>query len=351
MSEIKIANRKIGPDHPPFIVAEMSGNHNGSLDRALKIIEAVKAAGADAIKFQTYTADTITLNVKQGEFLIDDPKSLWAGKHLYELYQKAHTPWEWHERLFKKCKELDLIAFSSPFDESAVDFLEKLKVPCYKIASLEIVDLPLIQKVAQTGKPLIISTGGATLTEISEALETARHAGCKDIILLKCTTAYPAAPVDSNLRTIPQLAATFNSLVGLSDHTLSLGVPLASIALGCCLIEKHVTLSRKDGGVDSAFSLEPAELEALSKESKIAWQALGKVHFGALPSEKTSLSHRPSLYFVQDVTKGETVQAQHVRSVRPGNGLPPKYLPKIMGLQLAQNVKKGSPVTWDLFKK
>lgn len=348
--EIKIGPYFVGPNHPPLIVAELSGNHNGSLDRALQLVDAAKKAGVHALKLQTYTADTITLDVREREFLIDDPTSLWKGRNLYELYQEAYTPWEWHQPIFDRCRELGLMVFSTPFDETAVDFLEKLNVPCYKIASLEIVDLPLIQKVAATGKPVIISTGGSTVVEIGEAVAAARKAGCKDLILLKCTSAYPTPPCDSNLRTIPHLASTFQTLVGLSDHTLSLGVPIASVALGACLIEKHFTLARADGGVDSAFSLEPQEFKMLVEESKKAWQALGGVQYAPLASEKTSISHRPSLYFVQDISAGEVIRPHHIRSVRPGCGLPPKEIDHVIGLPLQKSVKKGTPVSWEVFQ-
>jgi pseudaminic acid synthase len=351
MNEITIGNYKIGPGHPPFIIAEMSGNHNGSLKKALEIVDAAHRVGVHALKLQTYTADTITLDVRIGEFVITDQKSLWANKNLYELYQIAHTPWEWHKPIFDRCKELGMIVFSTPFDETAVDFLEKLDTPCYKIASLELVDLPLIAKAAATGKPMIMSVGGSTLGEINDAVDTARRAGCKDIILLKCTSAYPTSPRDSNLRTIPHLAASFNTLVGISDHTLSLGVPIASVALGACVIEKHFVMSRSEGGVDSAFSLEPEEFKSLVEESRKAWESLGKVQYGMLDSEKTTLSHRPSLYFVEDLLEGEVIKPHHIRSVRPGSGLPPKEFETIIGLQLAQKATKGMPVNWKCFKK
>ena len=350
MKEISIGSHKIGPEHPPYIVAEMSGNHMRSLKRALELVEAAKNSGVHAIKLQTYTPDTITLDVKEGSFVIKDPKSLWNGRNLYDLYQEAHTPWEWHHEIFDRCRELDLTVFSTPFDETAVDFLESLHVPCYKIASLEIVDLPLIKKVAATGKPVMISTGASTLVEIGEAVATARDGGCRDLMLLKCTFSQPALPIDTHLRTIPHLADCFDTLVGLSDHTLSLGVPIASVALGCCLIEKHFTLSREEGGVDTAFSLEPQEFEMLVKGTYDAWQALGRIQYAPLPAEKSLLRIRPSLYFVEDLPAGTIVQANHMRSVRPGDGLPPKELERVIGLTIRASVKKGTPVSWDLFK-
>lgn len=350
MKEICIGKYTIGPQHPPFIIAEMSGNHHQSLERALHLVDIAKETGAHALKLQTYTADTITLDIKDREFLIEDNHSLWKGKNLHELYEEAHLPWEWHGPIFERCRELDLLVFSTPFDETAIDFLEELKCPCYKIASLEIVDLPLIRKAAATGKPLIISTGASTLIEIGEAVKAARQGGCQDLILLKCTASYPASPIDSNLRTIPHLAECFNTLIGLSDHTLGIGVPLASIALGACVIEKHFTLSRQDGGVDDVFSLEPEEMKALVVESERAWQSLGSIQYTPLHSERVSFSHRPSLYFVKDMKEGETVESSHVRSVRPGNGLPPKELEKIIGLTIKQAVQYGTAVTWELFK-
>lgn len=350
MQEIKLGHYKVGLQHPPFIVAEMSGNHHHSLERALQLVQVAKDMGAHALKLQTYTADTITLDVKGGEFLIRDEASLWKGKNLYELYQEAYLPWEWHLPIFERCRELDLLVFSTPFDETAVDFLEELNVPCYKIASLEIVDHPLIKKVAATGKPLILSTGASTLVEIGQAVEVVRQAGCQDLILLKCTSSYPASPNDSHVRTIPHLSACFNTLVGLSDHTLGIGVSIASIALGACLIEKHLTLSRQEGGVDDAFSLEPHELKSLVMESERAWQSLGHIHYTSLSSERVSLSHRPSLYFVEAVEAGEVIQPHHVRTVRPGKGLPPQELEKVIGLKLRHSVKFGTPVNWNLFK-
>lgn len=350
MQEVTIGPYKIGKNHPPFIIAELSGNHNGSLERALKTVEAAKKAGVHAIKLQTYTADTITLNVQTKGFVIHNKKSLWYGRNLYDLYQEAHTPWEWHKKIFAHARKLGLIVFSSPFDETAIDFLEKLNAPCYKIASPEIVDLPLIKRAAATKKPLIISTGASTLKEIKEAVAAAKGAGCKQLILLKCTCAYPTEPKESNLRTLQDLEKKFHAPVGLSDHTISLGVPIASIALGACVIEKHLTLSRTDGGVDSAFSLEPQEFKILVEETKKAWEALGKVNYGPLKSEKTTLSHRPSLFFIRDLKAGEKIGPDDIKSVRPGLGLPPKEIDAIYGLKLISNVKMGTPVSWKHFK-
>lgn len=348
--EIKIGNQTIGSAHPPMIVAEMSGNHCGSLENALKIVEKAKEAGVHAIKLQTYRPDTITLNSDEKEFYIHEKGSLWDGRRLYDLYQEAHTPWEWHQPIFSLCRKLDIEIFSSPFDETAIDFLETLSPPCYKIASLEIVDHALIQKAARTGKPLIISTGTATLVEIGEAVTAARNAGCKRLILLKCTAAYPAHPIDMHLRTIPHLRDCFETLVGLSDHTLGLGVAIAGVAMGACLIEKHFILDRSKGGVDSGFSLEPSEFRMLVDESKKAWQALGKISYGNLNSEKSIFSLRPSLYFSLDLPAGIIVKQEHICSVRPGCGLPPKELSRIVGLTLNVSVKKGTPVSWELFK-
>lgn len=347
MPEINIGQFKIGPKHPPFIVAEISANHNQSFDRAIQLVDAAKQAGAHAIKLQTYTADTMTLDLTIGDFSIRDPDSLWYGKTLYKLYQEAYTPWEWHAELFQRAKKHGMIAFSSPFDATAVDFLESLNVPCYKIASLEITDLPLIQKAASTGKPLIISTGAATLAEIDDAVTTARRSGCKDLVLLKCTAAYPAPASDANLRTIPHLAMSFGICVGLSDHSLGIGVALASIPYGACLIEKHFTLSRDDGGVDAAFSLDTKEMKALVTESRIAWEALGKAQYGPIPSEQSILKFRRSLYFVKNLKAGEVIKAEHIRAIRPGGGLSPKDLSRVIGLCVAHEVKTGDPVKWE----
>ncbi|KKI99117.1 pseudaminic acid synthase [Prochlorothrix hollandica] len=347
MPEIKIANCKIGQNHPPFIIAEMSGNHNQSLERALEIVEAAAKTGAHGLKLQTYTADTMTLDLKEGEFFIDDPNSLWYGHSLYELYQQAHTPWEWHEPILKRCQELGIIGFSTPFDATAVDFLESLNVPCYKIASFENTDLPLIRKVASTGKPMIISTGMATIAELDETVRTAREAGCQDLILLKCTSTYPATPESSNLLTIPHLRDLFNVQVGLSDHTIGIGVSVASVALGATFIEKHFTLSRSEGGVDSAFSMEPEEMAQLVTETHRAWQALGHISYGPTEVEKASLQFRRSLYVVQDMQPGDTFTPENLRAIRPGLGLSPKYYDLFLGKKVTKSLKSGTPLDWE----
>jgi len=348
MREIVIANHGVGPGHRPFIVAEMSGNHNQSLDRALEIVEAAAAAGAHALKLQTYTADTITLEVERGEFFVSDPASPWQGQSLYALYQQAYTPWEWHERLMARCREQGLICFSTPFDESAVDFLEALGVPCYKIASFENAHLPLIRKVAATGKPMIISTGMATLAELDETIRTAREAGCQDIILLKCSTTYPASPEDSNLLTIPHLPSLFDVQVGLSDHTLGVGVAVAGVALGATLIEKHFTLRRADGGVDSTFSMEPEEMRQLVVETERAWRAMGRVHYGPTEGERGESAFRRSLYVAKEMKAGDVFSRENLRVVRPGRGLPPKYYDVILGRRITRDAEMGTPVSWDL---
>lgn len=349
IQNIKIGDKYIGPDHPPFIVAEMSGNHNQSLDRAIQIVEAAAKAGVHALKIQTYTADTMTLDINKNEFFIDDPDSLWKGNSLYKLYEQAYTPWEWHKPIFDRCKELDLIAFSSPFDDTAVDFLEKLNVPCYKIASFENTDLPLIRKVASTGKPVIISTGMATLSELSEAVHAAREAGCKDIVLLKCTSAYPASPENTNIRTIPHMREMFQCHVGLSDHTMGHGVTIASVALGATVIEKHFILNRADGGVDSTFSMQPVEMAQLVVESIHAWQSLGQVSYGPAEAEKKSIQFRRSLYVVQNLKAGDVITRENVRAIRPGFGLPTKYLDQLLGKTVKQDVKRGTALEWDIF--
>ncbi len=342
-----LGNKSIGINSKPFIIAEMSGNHNQSLDRALKIVEAAAMAGADAIKLQTYTADTMTINIAENEFLITDPHSLWYGKNLYELYQEAHTPWEWHHAIFKRCQELGIICFSTPFDESAVDFLETLNAPIYKIASFENTDIPLLKKVAQTKKPVIISTGMTNLAELEEIVTTLKNNGCENIVLLKCTSTYPAEPSNSNIATIPHLKEMFNVEVGLSDHTLGIGVAIASIALGATVIEKHFTLCRADGGVDSAFSLEPQELKMLVDECQRAQDSIGKVQYFAAKDEEISKVYRRSLYVVQDIKKGETFNSKNIRNIRPGLGLPPKYIYQMLGKKAKYNIKRGTPCTLD----
>jgi N-acetylneuraminate synthase len=345
---MNIKNRKIGNNYPPFIIAEMSGNHNHSLERALQIVEAAAKSGADALKLQTYTADTITLNVEGCDFFINDPDSLWKGNSLYKLYQNAYTPWEWHKPIFNKCKELGIIGFSTPFDETAVDFLESLDIPCYKIASFENNHLPLIKRVAQTGKPIILSTGMASIGEIEEAVQTARQNGCKDIILLKCTSSYPSNPEESNILTIPHMRDLFNCEVGLSDHSLGIGVAVASVALGATVIEKHFTLARAEGGVDSVFSLEPDEMAALVLETERAWQSLGEIKYGPTEEEKKSLLFRRSLYVAEDMIEGEVFTEKNLRIIRPGFGLPPKYYDIIIGRKVNKDVNKGTPISWDL---
>lgn len=326
----------------------MSGNHNQSLNRALEIVDAAAAAGAHAIKLQTYTADTITIDKKEGEFLISDPKSLWKGETLYELYKKAYTPWEWHEPIFKRAKEKGILCFSSPFDFTAVDFLETLDAPAYKIASFENIDIPLIRKVAKTGKPIIISTGMANVQEIAEAVDAVRSEGNDQLILLKCTSTYPATPDNTNIVTIPHMKDLFQCEVGLSDHTLGIGVAIASVALGATVIEKHFTLSRVEGGVDSTFSMEPDEMKALVIETERAWQALGRISYDATEKEKASLVFRRSLYVVEDMKKGDLIFEKNVRSIRPGYGLPPKYLEIVLGKRVNQDLKRGTALKWGL---
>jgi N-acetylneuraminate synthase len=346
--KMRIAERTIGADEPPFIIAEMSGNHNGSLERALAIVDAAAEAGADALKLQTYTADTMTLDLDEGEFRIDAPHSPWKGESLYSLYQKAHTPWDWHEPIFRRCRERGLIAFSSPFDATAVDFLEALDAPAYKIASFEILDLPLIRKAAATGKPVIISTGMATEAEIVEAVEAARQAGGQEIILLKCTSSYPADPADSHLRTIPYLRERFGVPVGLSDHTPGIGAALGAVALGAVAIEKHVTLSRAEGGVDAAFSLEPQELAQLVRESRMARLALGGVHLGPCEHERPSLQFRRTLYVVRDMPAGAVFTPADIRAIRPGLGLPPRHYEAVLGQRAVHAIRRGTPLSLDL---
>ena len=344
---MQINGRDISPAPRPYLIAEMSGNHNRSLERALALVGAAAKSGADAIKLQTYTADTITLDCAAPDFLVEDPKSLWAGRRLYELYEEAHTPWEWHKPIMKHAASLGLDCFSSPFDASAVDFLEELGVPAYKIASFEVIDLPLIRKVAETGKPMIVSTGMASVSEIGEALRVAREAGNDQVCLLKCTSTYPATPDSTNLATIPNMRATFGCEVGLSDHTMGSGVAVGAVALGAVLIEKHFTLRRADGGVDSAFSLEPAEFRQLREETERSWQALGRVTYGGTSAEEGSRAFRRSLYVAQDIAEGEAFSPRNLRSVRPGYGLAPKHYDVLLGKRVNRALSKGTPVSWD----
>ncbi len=347
---INIKGHQVGPGHPPFIIAEMSGNHNQSIERALEIVEAAAKAGAHALKIQTYTPDTMTIDLNENEFHISDPKSLWKGYSLYNLYGEAYTPWEWHRQIFDRAAELGMVAFSSPFDHTAVDFLESLDVPCYKIASFENTDLPLIRRVAATGKPIIISTGMASIAELDESVRTAREYGCKDLILLKCTSTYPATPENTNILTIPHMQQLFNCQVGLSDHTLGIGVSVASVALGATVIEKHFTLDRADGGVDSTFSMEPDEMAMLVRETERARQSLGCVAYGPTAAERKSLEHRRSLYIVKDIAPGEKLTLDNVRAIRPGLGLPTKYLDVLLGKSVKQAVKRGTALAWTLIE-
>lgn len=341
MTRLSIADRPIGPDQEPFIIAEMSGNHDGRLERALALIDAAKDAGADAIKLQTYTADTITIDHDGPGFLLEG--GLWRGRTLHDLYREAHTPWEWHPALFARARERGLIVFSSPFDDTAVDLLEGLDAPAFKIASFEIVDLPLIRRAARSGKPLIISTGMASLGEIAAAVDAARPA---PVALLHCVSGYPAPAEDMNLRTIPHLAEAFGVPVGLSDHSFGIAAPVAAVTLGAVIIEKHFTLSRAEGGVDSAFSLEPAEFKAMAEAARMAWRAAGRVHYDPEPSEEGGRDYRRSLYVVADVAAGETLTPANVRSIRPGFGLAPKHLPAVLGRRAVRPLRRGEPLSW-----
>lgn len=344
---VEIAGRAIGVDHPPFVIAEMSGNHNQSLERAFAIVDAAANSGAHAIKLQTYTADTMTLNMRGGAFEISDPNSLWTGKNLHDLYSLAYTPWDWHAPIIKRANELGLICFSSPFDESAVDFLDALDVPAFKIASFENNYLPLIAKAASTGKPLIISTGLASLGELDDAVRVARDAGCQQLILLKCTSTYPATPQNTNIRSIPHLRELFGVEVGLSDHTMGVGVAVASVALGASVIEKHFTLSRSHGGVDSAFSLEPHEFRSLVLESDRAWSSLGQVRYGPTQAEQDSLAFRRSIYVIRDIAEGDTFTEENLRILRPGDGAPPSFLSHILGTVARRAYLRGTPLSID----
>ena len=347
-AHISIDGRKIGTDYAPYIIAEMSANHNGSIENAFKIIEQAKRCGADAVKLQTYTADTITLNSRAPEFMIRG--TLWDGQSLHELYQKAHMPWDWHKPLFDFAREQGITIFSSPFDFSAVDLLESLNAPAYKIASFEMVDLPLIRYVAQTGKPMIISTGMADADEIAEAVATAKSAGCRELVVLHCVSGDPAPAADYNLRTLPDMAARFGTLVGLSDHTLDNTTAVTSVVLGACVIEKHFTLDRNGGGADDSFSLEPDGLQALCRDSKTAWQALGRVHYGLKSSEQGNVQFRRSLYFVKDMQKGDAIDETCIRSVRPGFGIAPKHFDELIGKRLTRNVQANTKTDWADFE-
>lgn len=343
--EINLGNIKVGPDHKPFIIAEMSGNHNQSLERALAIVDAAAAAGAHAIKLQTYTADTMTM---KGAYQINDRNSLWNGRELYELYQEAYTPWDWHKAIFEHASKKGLLAFSSPFDETSVDFLESLHVPFYKVASFENTDWPLLKKIAATGKPVIMSTGVSRLADIDESVSILRQNGCKDLVLLKCTSTYPSTPENTNLLTIPHLQQLFNCIVGLSDHTMGIGAAVAAVALGARVIEKHFTLSRAEGGVDSAFSLEPAELQSLVIESERAFLALGQVQYGVQTSENKSTLFKRSIYIAKDIAAGETITKEHIRIIRPALGLSPKHLDLVIGRQAKKDISAGTPLSFDL---
>jgi N-acetylneuraminate synthase len=347
MNSFKIGAHRIGKNQTPFIIAEMSGNHNQSLERALKMVKAAANAGAHALKLQTYTADTITINHRGGLFEIDSTDSLWYGKNLYELYQEAHTPWEWHKEIFDYAKSLGMLAFSSPFDETAVDFLEELDVPAYKIASFESNHFPLLKKVAQTGKPILISSGTSKLNDLYESIQYLKANGAKDIVIFKCTSTYPATPENTNLRTIPVLQSIFSDcVIGLSDHTLGIGASVAAVALGARVIEKHFTLSRADGGVDSAFSLEPSELKSLVEESERAYLAMGAVQLDTQKSEEKSLQFKRSIYVVNDMKSGELFTKENVRVIRPGDGMEPKHYLEVLGKKAMQDLPKGSPLEW-----
>lgn len=346
--EISIGGRMVGTGYEPFLIAEMSGNHNQSLDRAFEIVDAAAQAGANAIKLQTYTADTMTLNLGEGAFRISDPNSLWTGVSLYDLYKQAHTPWEWHQPIMERATSRGLLCFSSPFDATAVDFLESLNVPAFKIASFENTDIPLIRKAAKTGKPIIISIGMASAEEVQDAVDAVLSTGNTNLILLKCTSSYPAEPLNSNISTITDMVSTFGCVIGLSDHTMGNGVASASIALGASVIEKHFTLRRADGGVDSAFSMEPEEFKALAVECRRSWEALGSVHYGPTSGETASLKFRRSVYVVSDLEAGDVLDEKNLRCIRPGEGLSPKHYEKLLGRKVTRKVSRGTPATWDM---
>jgi pseudaminic acid synthase len=344
---IVIGKHRIDADAAPFVIAEISGNHNGSLDRAIAIVDAAAEAGAHAVKIQTYTADTMTLDIDTGEFHIEEPSSLWKGRSLYDLYREAAMPYEWHEPIFDRCRERGIVGFSSPFDATAVTFLESLGVELFKIASAEIIDLPLIRRVAKTGKPMIMSTGMASLSEVSEAIATARENGCEDIVILKCTSVYPAPPEASNVTTIPEIQRRFGVHVGFSDHTLGIGASIAAVSMGASVIEKHLTLSRDDGGVDAAFSATPAELRQLVQETAVARRSIGQVQLEPAPEEKKSLPFRRSLYVTQDMVAGDVFTSENLRAIRPGLGLPPKHIDAFLGKKIARDAARGTALRWD----
>ena len=347
MKNFFIEGIEIGEGCKPFIIAEMSGNHNASLEKALAIVDKAAECGAHAIKLQTYTPDTMTINHSGGLFSINDSKSLWNGRNLYELYQEAHTPWDWHYEIFKRAKEKGIIVFSTPFDHTAVDFLESIGVSAFKIASFENTDLLLLKKVAQTGKPVIMSTGLATVADLEESVNVLRQNGCENLVLLKCTSSYPSSPKNSNLVTIPHLSNLFDVHVGLSDHTLGIGAAIASVSLGAKIIEKHFTISRAEGGVDSAFSIEPNELKLLVEESERAFLSLGHIQYGIQDSEKRSLRFKRSIYVVKDISQGDRFTTENIRIIRPGDGLKPKYFNEILGKKASNNIKQGTPLNWD----
>jgi len=349
MKEISINNRKISQKHPPYVIAEMSANHNGDINNAYKIIDMAKACGADAVKLQTYTPDTLTIDSNLPDFQLTE--GLWAGQSLYDLYKSAYMPWDWHKLLFDYAKKVDITIFSSPFDNTAVDLLEDLNVPAYKIASFEAVDLPLIKHVAQTGKPMIISTGMADFEEIQEAIEAAREGGCKELAILHCVSGYPAPAADYNLRTLADMQKKFGLVAGLSDHTIDNTTAITSVALGASIIEKHVTLDRNGGGPDDSFSLEPKELRQLCIGAKVAWESLGSVDYGLKSSERDNIQFRRSLYFSKDVKKGERITIDNVKSIRPGFGLPSKYLDRILNMTCTEDVKKGTAISFDLLRE
>ena len=350
MDKFCIGSYEVGINCPPFIIAEMSGNHNQSLKKALAIVDAAADAGAHGLKIQTYTASTMTLDLNESGFLIEDKDNLWTGRSLYNLYEEAHTPWEWHPAILERAKKRGMVAFSSPFDISAVDFLEDLNVPCYKIASFENTDLELINRIAKTNKPLIMSTGISTISNIMDAIQIFRETSSAPLILLKCTSAYPSTPSQANILTIPHMQKLFQCFVGLSDHTSGIGVAIAAVSHGASIIEKHFTINRNDGGVDSTFSLEPQELKSLVVETKRAWESLGQVKYGVTEEEKPSKIFKRSLYIIENIKAGDTLTKKNIKSIRPGFGLSPIELDKVLGLKVNKNVKKGTPLTWELFK-